>query len=214
MDFRSQTYQQCCIPIDIYIFLTSLKVRLILCFFPLNVSFFFFFLNHTLVKHCHIAPDYRLQNHIHTCLSQRDAPTQMQPGVKEGVPNAFLGMDLKADPSLLPPLAGSIFFFFHFFLAKVNLSNHRNQMCPFTDFFLFFSPIGICTETSPCDFPLPRLLYLTGPCCSVETHSLSLPLTFHPLTPPRKNPTTWEVTSLASFCLVLDISLLDMKKTS
>lgn len=42
-------------------------------FFSLNCCCYFF---HTRVKHGHIAPDYRLQNHIHTCLSHIDAPTQ------------------------------------------------------------------------------------------------------------------------------------------
>lgn len=58
-----------------YIFLnfTESLTEFTLFFFSLNCCCYFF---HTRVKHGHIAPDYRLQNHIHTCLSHIDAPTQ------------------------------------------------------------------------------------------------------------------------------------------
>lgn len=89
---------------------------------------------HTLVKHGHIAPDYRLQNHIHTCLSQRDAPTQMQLGVERG-PLLILGMDPKVDPSLSPQ-AGPIFFFFFFFFGKSNfVKPQKLDVCPFLERF-------------------------------------------------------------------------------
>lgn len=132
---------------------------------------------HTLVKHGHIAPDYRLQNHIHTCLSHRDASTQMQRGSGGGVrlyenhPLLILGLHPKADPlPLVPKLVQfSIFsFFLYFFLAKVNLSNHRNQTCVPLEEFLrrdahtdvttcFFHDLLFDRPVLLCGDPLPEL---------------------------------------------------------
>lgn len=137
---------------------------------------------HTLVKHGHIAPDYRLQNHIHTCLSHRDAPTQMQRGLRRGLHEHLFPLTTysrvciqkKQTPPFHPKLVQFSYFFFYFFiylfiLAKVNLSNHINQMCvPFSEDFsrrdahtdvttwflhdlLFDRPVLLCGD------PLPEL---------------------------------------------------------
>lgn len=112
------------------------------------------------------------------------------------------------DPSLWSPSWSNflVFLYFFHFLAKLNSSNHRNQSCvPLEEFF----PSG-CTHRRHHMIPPWPSFCLTGPCCSVETHSLSLPLTFHLLT--QKENTPGEVTSLAYSCLVLDISQLGMNK--
>lgn len=169
----------------LYFFITSLKLDWFYSFFFFSKCCCYFF--NTLVKHGHIAPDYRLQNHIHTCLSHRDAPTQMQRGSGGGMrlylnhPLLVLGSCPKADPLplIIPKLVQfsifvSFFFFFLFFLAKVNLSNHRNQTCV----SLQRISVGMQTQTS---LHVSSMTFcLTGPCCSVETHSLSLPLTRSP----------------------------------
>lgn len=78
---------------------------------------------HTLVKHGHIAPDYRLQNHIHTCLSHGDALTQMQRGLGGGTVKTPQPTYFRRPLPLTSSCSN--FLFFLFFLAKVNLSNHR-----------------------------------------------------------------------------------------
>lgn len=131
-DFRSQTYQQCCIPI--YIFLTSLKIHLIFFFFffSLNVAVIF---SHTFQTWSHSTRLQTTESHTHVSFPQRRTNTDAA-RVGRGLealwrhPLLILGLCLKADPSLSNPklVQFSIFFFvFLFFLAKVNLSNHRNQ---------------------------------------------------------------------------------------
>lgn len=64
-------------------FLKLFNSAVFLSFFKLHWFHLVFFSKcffHTLVKHGHRAPDYRLQIHIRTSLSHRDAPTQMQRG--------------------------------------------------------------------------------------------------------------------------------------
>lgn len=154
-----------------------------LLFFSLNVADIFFFTH--LVKHGHIAPDYRLQNHIHTCLSHRDAPTQMQRGsgggkrLYENHPSHLLqGPVLKLTPPS-HPCAGPIFSIFSLFLAKENLLNYRS--CVSLEEFFFLG----CTHESSETF---RPVLLCGD---------PLPELSSDILPPRQNKSTpWEVLGL------------------
>lgn len=105
---------------------------------------------------------------------------------QEGVPLRSEGWP----PSLFPQagrfsLFSSIFFLF-FFLAKVNLSNHRIRRA---------SPSRMSSFHR---HERHRMTFWDRPA------NLSVPSTFQ--TPPKKTPNkqTGEVTSLASFCLVLN----------
>lgn len=80
-------------------------------FFPLNVAVFFF---HTLVKHGHRAPDYRLQNHIHTVLSKETHRHGCSQGSRGG-PSRVI-----KDPLSFAQADNISRFFSSFFLAKLN----------------------------------------------------------------------------------------------
>lgn len=166
-------------------------------FFKLHLKFdwfysFFFskcccYFFHTLVRHGHIAPDYRLQNHIHTCLSHGDAPTRMQRGSGEGGkrlyenhPLLILGSCPKADPSLSSP-SWSNFLFFLFYFLIFFWQNHRNQMCvPLEDFFRWDSHTDVTTwflhdlrfdrPVLLCGDPLPELASDIPPAHQKKNH--------------------------------------------
>lgn len=132
LDFRSQTYQQCCFPIYREI-LFQLHVKFDwFHFFPLNVAFCF----HTLVKHGHRAPDYRLQNHIHTVLSKRRTNTAAARGQKGDSPvfSRTVSLLRRADKILL-----LLFFFSSFFFGKSNFVKPQNQMRMPSRMSFFFS---------------------------------------------------------------------------
>lgn len=166
---------------------------------------------HTLVKHGHIAPDYRLQNHIHTCLSHRDASTQMQRGSGGGVrlyenhPLLILGLRPKADPPPSGPQAGPIFYFFFFSLFFFGKSKfvepQKSDVCPFRRV-----PSSGCTHRR-------HHMFLPWPSVWQARAALWRPtpwaFLWHSTRSPQKK-TPGEVTSLAYFCLVLDISQLGM----
>lgn len=145
----------------------------------------------------------------------------MQQGVKRG--SLFIsGIDPKVDPPPTLPLAPSwsnFVFCFFLFLAKVNLSNHRNQMCVplencfffhwgahtnvttwYLHNFLFDRPVLLCGDQ------LPELASDIPPTNQTKNKTKQTK---------KRNKTkknTCKVTSLASLCLVLDISPLGMNK--
>lgn len=113
-DFRSQTYQQCCIPIYIYIcffFLTSLKIRLILLiFFSLNVAVIF---SHTCQTWSHSTRLQTTESHTHVSFPKRRTNTDAARG-QERVPIYFRGWILKLTPPSRPKLVQFSFFSFFF----------------------------------------------------------------------------------------------------
>lgn len=185
-------------------FFTSLKIRLILLFFFSKCCCYFF---HTLVKHGHIAPDYRLQNHIHSSLSHRDAPTQMQRGLGGGFQKTLLCLSkessLKADPSLRSPSWSNFLFLFFFFLiiffvlAKSKfVKPQKSDVCPFRSvFFCFF--LGDAHTDVTTGFLSDPLFDRPVLLCGDPLPELASDI---PPTRERKKKNTREVTSLA-WCL-------------
>lgn len=86
---------------------------------------FFFFFFHTLVKHGHRAPDYRLQNHIHTVLSKETHRHGCSQGSRGGVSR----LCLQEPPLSCPRLIKFCFcFFFLLFFGKSKFVKPQNQM--------------------------------------------------------------------------------------
>lgn len=130
---------------------------------------------HTLFKHGHIAPDYRLQNHIHASFPQRRTNTdaaRVRRALHGNPPLLILGWRLKADTSLSSPSWSNFLFFLYFFevfLAKSKfVQPQKSDVCvPQEDVFcqdahayvttwflhdlLFIRPVLLCGD------PLPEL---------------------------------------------------------
>lgn len=140
----------------------------------------FFFL-HTLVKHGHRAPDYRLQNHIHTVLSKETHRDGCSRGSRGG-PLWLRG----CSPSLFPQAGRICFFLLLFFFGKSNfVKPQKSDARP------------NASELFPLAWMHERHVTFWG-----RRANLNLPLTFQS----PKHKQTWEVTSLASFCLVLNMN--------
>lgn len=164
------------------------------------------FLN-TLVKHGHIAPGYRLQNHIRTYLSHRDAPTRMQRGsgggerLSENQPILISGSCPEADPSLssFPSWSNSQFFTIFFVGKSKFVKPQKSDVWPLSEYF--FS-VGMHTDVTI--WFLHDLLF--------DRAALWRPTPWARLWhSPAHQKHTWEVTSLAYFCLVVDITQLGNK---
>lgn len=136
-------------------------------------------------------------------------------GLHENPPLLILGSWSKADPSLSSP-SWSSFSIFSYFLAKVNLSNHRNHMCaPLEDIFRWDSHTDVTTwflhdflllfdrPVLLCGDPLPELASNIPPA--------------HKKTPGKRRPwltSAWCLTSpswaliSASTCLLMCVFIM------
>lgn len=129
----------------------------------------------------------------------------------ENLPLSTLGCCFKADSlPLIPKLvqfSTFIVFCSFFFLAKLNLSYHRNQTCVLSEAIFHQDAHADVTRRFLRDLLFTRLVMLCGD--PLPELSSDIPST-HKKNKNKKN--TWKVTSLAYFCLVFDISQRGMSQ--